>query len=151
MNYQKVITDLEHHARQAAEFLAGFPDGDEMESEKAAHRSMVCAVHALKKLTDKAKTSRAPKFGLVHGSALWQPAATAPKTRVILADTGYPWPLPCLWDAEAGKWAVAFLNVENQNSAKESQNVWWETEYECAITAWAEMPATLHRGEGRGQ
>jgi hypothetical protein len=77
----------------------------------------------------------------VHGWDLWQPAATAPKTRVILADTGYPWPLPCLWDAEAGKWAVAFLNVEAQNAAKESQNVWWETEYECAILGWAEMPA----------
>lgn len=71
----------------------------------------------------------------------WRPAATAPKTRVILADTGYPWPLPCMWDAEAGKWAVATLNVEAQNAAKESQNVWWETDYECAITAWAEMPA----------
>ena len=94
-----------------------------------------------RRATAKTKTSRAPKLGLVHGSALWQPAATAPKTRVILADTGFPWPLPCLWDAEAGKWAVAFLNVEAQNAAKESQNVWWETEYECAITAWAEMPA----------
>ena len=51
MNYQKVITDLEHHAREAADVLACFPDGDEMESEKAAHRAMVCAVHALKKLT----------------------------------------------------------------------------------------------------
>lgn len=87
----------------------------------------------------KNKTRRVPKLG--HGSALWQPAATAPKTRVILADTGYPWLLPCLWDAEAGKWAVAFLNVENQNAAKESGNVWWETEYECAILGWAEMPA----------
>ena len=87
------------------------------------------------------KTRQAPKLGLVHGWDLWQPAATAPKTRVILADTGYPWPLPCLWDAEAGKWAVAFLNVEAQNAAKESQNVWWETEYECAILGWAEMPA----------
>ena len=50
MNYQKIITDLEHHASEAAEFLASYPDPDEMESEKAAHRAMVCAVHALKKL-----------------------------------------------------------------------------------------------------
>ena len=51
MNYQKIITDLEHHAREAAEFLASYPDPDEMESEKAAHRAMVCAVHALRELT----------------------------------------------------------------------------------------------------
>ena len=50
MNYQKIITDLEHHASEAAEFLASYPDHDEMESEKAAHRAMVCAVHALKTL-----------------------------------------------------------------------------------------------------
>ena len=51
MNYQKIITDLEHHASEAAEFLASYPDPDEMESEKAAHRAMVCAVHALRELT----------------------------------------------------------------------------------------------------
>lgn len=51
MNYEKVIEDLEHHARESADFLAGFPDADEMESEKAAHRAMVSAVHALRKLT----------------------------------------------------------------------------------------------------
>jgi hypothetical protein len=51
MNYQKVIEELEHHARESADFLAGFQDADEMESEKAAHRAMVCAVHALKQLT----------------------------------------------------------------------------------------------------
>ena len=51
MNYQKVITDLEHHASEAADFLAGFPSADEMESEKAAHRAMVRAVAAMKKLT----------------------------------------------------------------------------------------------------
>lgn len=50
MNYQKIITDLEHHASESAEFLASYPDPDEMESEKAAHRAMVCAVHALRKL-----------------------------------------------------------------------------------------------------
>ena len=79
-------------------------------------------------------------------AARWQAAETAPKTRVILADTGYPWPLPCMWDAEAGKWAIAFLNVETQNAAKESQNVWWQTEYECAILRWAEMPALPNAG-----
>ena len=47
MNYEKVISELE---RQAADFLAGFEDADEMADEKAAHRAMVCAVHALKKL-----------------------------------------------------------------------------------------------------
>ena len=51
MNYQKVIEELEHHASEAAEFLASYPDPDEMESEKAAHRAMVCAVHALRELT----------------------------------------------------------------------------------------------------
>lgn len=51
MNYKKIITDLEHHASEAAEFLASYPDTDEMESEKAAHRAMVCAVHALRELT----------------------------------------------------------------------------------------------------
>ena len=51
MNYQKIITDLEHHASEASEFLASYPDPDEMESEKAAHRAMVCAVHALRELT----------------------------------------------------------------------------------------------------
>ena len=50
MNYQKVIEELEHHASEAAEFLASYPDPDEMESEKAALRAMVCAVHALRKL-----------------------------------------------------------------------------------------------------
>lgn len=94
-----------------------------------------------KKNVKRKPAGQSPPLSVTTVSALWQPAATAPKTRVILADTGYPWPLPCLWDAEAGKWAVAFLNVETQNAAKESQNVWWETEYECAITAWAEMPA----------
>jgi len=91
------------------------------------------------------KRTSSRRCAVAPGSALWQPASTAPKTRVILADTGYPWPLPCLWDAEAGKWAVAFLNVENKNAAKESQNVWWETEYECVITAWTEMPATPNK------
>jgi truncated hemoglobin YjbI len=51
MNYQKIITDLEHHAREAAEFLAGWTGDEEMESEKAAHRAMVCAIRALRKLT----------------------------------------------------------------------------------------------------
>ena len=51
MTYQKIITDLEHHASEASEFLASYPDPDEMESEKAAHRAMVCAVHALRELT----------------------------------------------------------------------------------------------------
>jgi len=50
MNYQKIIAGLEYHARESAEFLASYPDPDEMESEKAAHRAMVCAVHALRKL-----------------------------------------------------------------------------------------------------
>lgn len=51
MNYQKVIEELERHARESADFLAGWTGDDEMESEKAAHRAMVCAVHALRKLT----------------------------------------------------------------------------------------------------
>ena len=50
MNYEKVISELEYHARQAADFLAGFEDADEIADDKAAHRAMVCAVHALKKL-----------------------------------------------------------------------------------------------------
>lgn len=96
-----------------------------------------------KKKTSSKRSGKA-RSSVAGGSALWLPAATAPKTRIILASTGYPWPLPCLWDAEAGKWAVAFLNVEKQNAAKESQIVWWETEYECAILGWAEMPALLN-------
>ena len=80
---------------------------------------------------------------------LWKPAETAPKTRVILADIGYPWPLPCLWDAEVEKWAVAFLNVEAQNAENQSLNVWWETENEREIKAWAEMPALPARSGGK--
>ncbi len=50
MNYQKVITDLQHHAHQEAEFLASFPDPDESPDEKAMHKAMVVAVAAIKKL-----------------------------------------------------------------------------------------------------
>ncbi len=78
--------------------------------------------------------------GGVWRKPIWQPAETAPKDRVIFADTGYPWPQVCLWDAECGKWAVASLNVTAVNAAKQSSNVWWETEYEPAIQRWTEMP-----------
>jgi len=71
----------------------------------------------------------------------WKPASSAPKTHIILADVGYPWPQPCLWDAEAGKWATAFLNIENKNEAHEAQNVWWETEYEPEIKRWMDIPS----------
>lgn len=70
----------------------------------------------------------------------WQPAETAPKDRVILADAGWPWPLACLWDAQANKWAIAFLNVETLNEKKESLGVWWETEYEPKLMRWMEIP-----------
>jgi len=70
----------------------------------------------------------------------WQPAASAPKDRGILVDIGYPWPLSCRWDAEAGKWAIAMLNFETANESGEARNVWWETEYEIEIKGWIDLP-----------
>ena len=114
MNYQKIITDLEHHARESAEFLASYPDPDEMESEKAAHRAMVCAVHALRELTqeraahDAMHETRSPAgqspalavdagFG---GFGVWVPTAD----RVPANPEGFPRndhvPCLCAWLGE---------------------------------------------------
>ena len=75
----------------------------------------------------------------------WHEAATAPKHKIILADVGWPWPVPCQWDAEVNEWAVALLNAETHDEKGRSVVVWWETEYERTIKAWTEMPSLPKR------
>ncbi len=100
MNYQKVIEELEHHVRESADFLAGFPDADEMESEKAAYRAMVCAVHALKQLTRQNAAMKQAGMNTNAAFCEWAP----PEVRA---------PYFAAWDAALANTKVSQTNRED--------------------------------------
>ena len=80
-------------------------------------------------------------MAIIKHTTEWHEAATAPKDKLILADVGWPWPVPCMWDAEVNEWSFALLNAETNDEKGRSVVVWWETEYERTIKAWTEMPS----------
>jgi len=76
---------------------------------------------------------------------LWQPPQTAPKNQLILANTGYPWPVLARWCDASGKWATACLTACEMATGK--ADVWFETEYEDekALIGWMPLPAFPNR------
>lgn len=84
---------------------------------------------------------------------LWQPPQTAPKNQLILANTGYPWPVLAHWCEVSEKWATSILNEDL--AAGDKIDVWFETEYEDekALVGWMPLPAFTNRpktGQAQG-
>ncbi len=83
--------------------------------------------------------------GKPHKCALptgWQPAKTAPKDKLILADFGWPWPVPTMWDVASESWAA--MSAQRDGDAKGvALTAWFETEYERSedMRQWMPMPA----------
>jgi hypothetical protein len=80
---------------------------------------------------------------------LWRAPNEAPRDELILADFGWPWPVPATWDASSGSWAVVSL----QRMAGEGDGpgeAWFETEHEKTESRrrWCRMPALPGDGEG---
>ncbi|MBZ9667470.1 hypothetical protein H3221_022270 [Pseudomonas sp. LMG 31766] len=42
----------------------------------------------------------------------WQPAATVPRDRLILADIGMPWACLAIWNEPAGQFCVTELEID---------------------------------------
>jgi hypothetical protein len=73
---------------------------------------------------------------------IWNPPETAPLDKLILADVGWPWPLPCIWDGGSESWATAALHCEARLGDRVMSNVLFETHYEAKnqLKAWADFP-----------
>ena len=85
-----------------------------------------------------------------QAQAIWQPRQTAPKNQLILANTGYPWPVLARWCDASEKWATACLTACEMADGK--ADVWFETEYEDekALIGWMPIPK-LHPPLKTGQ
>ena len=81
------------------------------------------------KRTAKARSS------VTRGSALWEPASTAPKGPLILADFGWPWPIMAAWSEMSGKWAAVSVQFTDTDT-------WFETETELPkdLLRWMPWP-----------
>ncbi|TRO21972.1 hypothetical protein EQ826_00155 [Ectopseudomonas mendocina] len=67
----------------------------------------------------------------------WQPAATAPLDRVILADTGYPWPVLAVWSDYCNGWVTAELQASLCEGKADPA---WISEREGELLAWMDLP-----------
>ena len=71
----------------------------------------------------------------------WQPAETAPKDRLILAHTGYPWPVLAVWSPASAKWCTASYNVSATTEGG-VHDAWFENEWESSddLRCWMPLP-----------
>lgn len=71
----------------------------------------------------------------------WQPAITAPKGDVILAEfDNYPLPVATTWNQAQEQWVVA--NVQCDMYEGRWNDTYFENQYECAgdLKAWMPLP-----------
>ena len=76
----------------------------------------------------------------MRGDNGWLSAETAPKDgTVILADIGYPWAIPAVWNDVSDDWAVA---VPGECEVKTGVDRYFECDYEgaCELKAWQALP-----------
>jgi hypothetical protein len=100
----------------------------------------------MKKPKPKAKKDGAsPALSVTPG---WASVETAPKDRVILADIGWPWPVPARWNSYTATWAVALMQC-SEVDCPDSLDVWFETESEpsSALRAWMPMPSLPNKAD----
>ena len=67
----------------------------------------------------------------------WQPAASAPRDRVILADTGYPWPVLAIWSDFTDGWVTTELQASLCEGKADPA---WVSEREDELLGWMELP-----------
>ncbi len=72
----------------------------------------------------------------------WQPGATAPRDgTMILADVGFPWSVPAVFDPYDEQWIYATLQASPMENGV--NNFWLETDTEKkdGVKRWMPMPA----------
>lgn len=70
----------------------------------------------------------------------WLPPETAPRDgSVILADTGYPWPVLAVWSDFAESWVTTELQASVCNDLNDPA---WVTEGELRLRGWMVLPST---------
>jgi len=69
---------------------------------------------------------------------------TAPKDRVFLADFGYPWLLPAIWNGHSEQWATVTLQACEMRDGTIDRYYEQEYEAESDLRGWVEMPK-VHR------
>ena len=99
----------------------------------------------MKKPKPKAKkdgASPALSVAPCSASVVWRKPEDAPHDELILADFGWPWPVPAMWDAQSESWA-SMSAQRDSNSEGVALNAWFETEYEDQknLRRWCAMPA----------
>ncbi len=81
-------------------------------------------------------------LSVIAGSAIWQPANTAPKGPLIVADFGWPWPVLATWCERSNSWAAVSVQRESDGRGV-AVDAWFETEYESAedMRRWQPWPS----------
>lgn len=75
-------------------------------------------------------------------SEIWQPANTAPKGPLIIADFGWPWPVMATWCDRSNAWAAVSVQREPDRHST-GVVAWFETERESArdLRRWMPWPS----------
>lgn len=73
----------------------------------------------------------------------WKPVETAPKDRVFLAHSGWPWPVAAIWNEAEECFVTAQLEG---NIYRGKSDPSWITEHEQTLIGWADMPEVPRRG-----
>lgn len=73
----------------------------------------------------------------------WQAPETAPKDRIFLAHSGWPWPVAAIW-SEADECFVTAQLESNLYLGKSDPS--WITEQEQTLLGWMDMPEVPRRG-----
>jgi len=80
------------------------------------------------------------ELGLKARGEAWLPPETAPQDgSVILADTGYPWPVLAVWSEYAENWVTTELQASVCDDLNDPA---WVTESEIKLRGWMVLPAT---------
>lgn len=82
-------------------------------------------------------TALSKKLEALRSRCEWQSPETAPKDTVIIADTGYPWPVLALWNEAIEQWATTTLECSQFEGKPDCG---WVTEYEKELRWWMPVP-----------
>jgi hypothetical protein len=75
--------------------------------------------------------------------AEWKTPETAPKDRVFLANTGWPWPVAAVWN----DYMECFVTAQQEGNVCDGKSdPSWITEHERDLIGWLDMPEVPRRG-----
>lgn len=72
--------------------------------------------------------------------AEWQPAATVPRDRMILADIGMPWACLAIWNEPSGQFCVTELETDLYLGQWNDTAITHTYVAESMLCGWQELP-----------